>query len=61
MNKTIYVRDQELWGKAEIAAFERGISVSELITRALRAHLLPATAQDTLDQIRRLLQEGGPR
>jgi len=35
MNKTIYVRDERLWNKAVKLAEDKGLSMSELIAKAL--------------------------
>jgi hypothetical protein len=58
MNKTIYTKNSRLWESAVSYAEREGISVSELIERALWQFLEgPDMAQRRLEEIRRILAE----
>jgi predicted HicB family RNase H-like nuclease len=51
MNKTIYVKDSELWNALKERAKIQGISMSTLIERALRNYLKNCERRELISQI----------
>jgi predicted transcriptional regulator len=57
VNKTIYVKDDDLWERVVVIAKRREISVSTLIENALSSYLEPSAADKKLQRIAQILAE----